>query len=242
MRVLIIEDTAAVAGLLDAVLRADGMDPVVSATGSDALMRKLRFQPNVVLIDLGLPDIDGIDLVRRFAQDGDCGLIVVTANDAEVMRVAVLDAGADDYVVKPVGLRELVARIRAVHRRSARTELPAHVVHGPRIVLDTAHRCLSGPNRIVTPLTEAEYLVLACLLEAVGAPVSRDQLGRVALKRNVGEDDRSVDQLVLKLRRKVVIHGVSGRAILSTRGLGYVLLEPTRFVIDTPLRVASTTR
>ncbi len=239
LRVLIVEDMASVAGLLDATLRADGMDPVVSATGSDALMRKLRFQPDVVLIDLGLPDIDGLDLVRRFAQDGDCGLIVVTANDAEVVRVAMLDAGADDYLVKPVALRELVARIRAVHRRSVRVEAPVQSIRGPRIVLDAAHRCLSGPSRIVTPLTEAEFLVLACLLEAAGAPVSRDHLGRAALKRSVGEDDRSVDQLVLKLRRKMAMHGVTGRAILSTRGLGYVLPEPLRFVVNSPVQIAA---
>ena len=231
MRVLIVEDAHPVAALMEASLRAEGMDVMVASNGSEAMMRKLRFRPDIVLIDLGLPDVDGLDLVRRFAQDGDCGVIVVTSNDAEVVRVAGLETGADDYIVKPAPLRELAARIRAVHRRANRADLPAGPYRGPKVLVDPSHRCLSGPDQAVTPLTEAEFAALESLIEADGAPVSREWLGRVALKRAIAEDDRSVDQLVLKLRRKLANHGVTNRAILSTRGMGYVVPEPGRFII-----------
>ncbi len=230
LRVLIVEDMAAVSGLVTAALQAEGMVTEVAASGAEAIARKAVFRPDVVLVDLGLPDIDGLVLVERFAQDGDCGLIVVTANDAEAARIAGLETGADDYVVKPAPLKELAARIRAVHRRLNRADSPAEPYAGPRIVIDAAHRCMTGPGRISTPLTEAEFAALETLLEADGNSVSREWLGRVALKRPLGADDRSVDQLVLKLRRKLALHGVVERAILSSRGLGYVIPEPTRFI------------
>jgi len=231
MRVLIVEDVFSVAALMEASLRAEGMEVLVASSGADAVQRKIRFRPDVVLVDLGLPDVDGLDLVRRFALDGDCGVIVVTANDAEVVRVAGLETGADDYIVKPAALRELAARIRAVHRRVNRPDAPVGPYRGPKILVDPSHRCLSGPDHAVTPLTEAEFAAMESLLEADGVPVSREWLGRVALKRTIAEDDRSVDQLVLKLRRKLGNHGVTSRAILSTRGLGYVIPEPGRFIL-----------
>jgi DNA-binding response OmpR family regulator len=100
------------------------------------------------------------------------------------------------------------------------------------VTLDWAHRRLAGPGELTTKLTEAEFAALVTLLEADGASVSRDLLGRVALKRSLGIDDRSVDQLVLKLRRKLALHGGADLSILSSRGLGYVIPDPARFVVN----------
>jgi DNA-binding response OmpR family regulator len=93
---------------------------------------------------------------------------------------------------------------------------------------------LNGPNGLITPLTEAEFATLRTLVSAAGASVSRDWIGRVALRRPLGTDDRSVDQLVLKLRRKLALHGITDRTILSSRGLGYVIPDPTRFAFASP--------
>ncbi len=233
LRVLIVEDSPATAAWLSAALTGAGMAVEQVADGGTALARKTWFRPDVALVDLGLPDFDGLSLVERLAQDGDCGVIVVSADASEASRIAGIDIGADDYVVKPPILGELVARIRAVHRRLTRPGHPPATSRPPQVTLDSASRCLVGPGRARTPLTEAEFAAIETLLDADGASVSRDWLGRVALKRPLRADDRSVDQLVLKLRRKIAVHGVIGRTILSSRGLGYVIPEPGRFSILT---------
>ena len=232
LRVLVVEDVTAVSGLIAAALRAEAMVVEEAASGVQALASKPAFGPDIVLIDLGLPDMDGIELVERFAQDGDCGVIVVTASDAEATRIAGLEHGADDYVVKPALLKELAARIRALRRRMARQEVAARPYTGPRTLLDFARRCLSGPGMVNTALTEAEFSALETLIEAEGVSVSREWLGRTALKRPLSADDRSIDQLVLKLRRKLAAHGIPERAIMSSRGLGYIVPEPSRFVMS----------
>ena len=228
-RVLIVEDIAPVAAAVAAALRASGMAVELAANGMDAMERKAGFRPDIVLLDLQLPDMNGLDLVERFARDGDCGLIVVTANGDESSRVDGLDRGADDYLVKPVPMRELAARIRALYRRLTRAEIRPVAPPSTQIVLDQAHRCLIGMNGDQTPLSEAEFTALETLLDADGAPVSRDWLGRVALKRPLHADDRSVDQLVLKLRRKLSASGAVERTILSARRQGYVIPDPSLF-------------
>ncbi len=234
LRVLVVEDTVGVSNLIAAALRAEAMLVEEAATGLRAIACKESFSPDIVLVDLGLPDMDGIELVQRFAQDGDCGVIVVTASDSEATRIAGLERGADDYVVKPALLKELAARVRALHRRLARLEQASRSSAGPRTLLDAARRRLIGPGTVSTALTEAEFSALETLVEAEGVSVSREWLGRMALKRPITPDDRSIDQLVLKLRRKLALHGLPERAIMSSRGLGYIVPEPDRFIVSQP--------
>ncbi len=228
LRVLIIEDVPTVAAAMEAALREAGMDTRIAMTGAEAVSAKAEFRPDVVLIDLELPDVSGMQLVARFAGEADCGVIVVTATGAEAARVAGLDTGADDYIVKPAALRELAARIRAVHRRLYRPE-PEQAARGPTLTIDTARRLLIGPNEASTGLTEAEAAALDALLGAAGASVSRELLSQTALKRKLHIEDRSVDQLVLKLRRKIASVGASDRTILSARRHGYVIPDPGQF-------------
>ncbi|MDE2197781.1 MAG: response regulator transcription factor [Rhodospirillales bacterium] len=225
LRVLIVEDTPTVAATLQAGLHAAGLGTDIAQTGAEALARKASFAPDIVLVDLGLPDMSGLDLVRSFADAGDCGVIVVTANGEEAARVEGLDTGADDYVVKPVRVRELAARIRALHRRMGRP----NAVRPGIVSVDRHQRLLLGASGARVVLTEAEFATLETLLDAEGASVSRDWLSRAALKRQLHPDDRSVDQLVLKLRRKLVALGLSDRAILSARRQGYVIPDSTLF-------------
>ncbi|MCW3477614.1 response regulator transcription factor [Limobrevibacterium gyesilva] len=225
LRILIVEDTATVAATIQAGLHQAGMTTELAVTGAEALTLKESFRPDIALIDLGLPDVCGLHLVERFAHDGACGVIVVTANGEETARIDGLETGADDYIVKPVALRELVARVRALHRRMQR---PAELRPGT-ILVDHARRSLVGPTGKRTPLTEAELAALETLLDAEGVSVSREWLSRAALKRAPHAEDRSVDQLVLKLRRKLAMHGASPRTILSARRQGYVIADPTLF-------------
>ena len=225
LRVLMLEDVPTVAAAMRAALLQAGMDVETVATGSDALTVKDTFRPEIVLVDLELPDMNGIRLVEIFARDGDVGVLVVTSNDEIGMRVAGLDTGADDYIVKPVPGRELVARIQAVHRRMSKPPAARRL----RIFVDHTQRTLIGNSGDRTLLTEAEMAALDTLLEASGSSVSREWLSRIALKRPLHAEDRAVDQLVMKLRRKLTEHGASPRVILSARRQGYVIADPSLF-------------
>jgi DNA-binding response OmpR family regulator len=226
VRVLVVEDVATVAAVIESALRSAGMETVCVPSGAAALASREMFRPDIVLLDLSLPDMDGLTLVAPFTEDG-CGVIVVTSTGEEAARVQALDIGADDYVVKPVLVHELAARIRAVHRR-----LQGRSVAGERrarILVNTALRRVAGPGGSHSDLTEAEMLTLDCLLDAAGIPVSREWLSRLALKRPTHAEDRSVDQLVLKLRRKLAALGCPERTILSVRRQGYVINDPGLF-------------
>ncbi len=225
IRVLVVEDVRTVAISVQAVLLQAGMEVEIAETGAEAWERKQEFRPDIALIDLGLPDVEGFDLVERFATPGDCGIILVTANDEESARVMALETGADDYMVKPAPARELVARIRALHRRLHRPQSDRMM----RIYIDPSQRCLIGATGERTSLTEAEMSALDTLLDAGGVSVSREWLSRIALKRPLHADDRSVDQLVMKLRRKLASQGASERVILSARRQGYVIADPSLF-------------
>ena len=191
IRVLVVEDVPTVALNVQSVLLQAGMEAEIAETGAEAWERKASFLPEIALIDLGLPDVEGFELVARFAQAGDCGIILLTANDEESARVMALETGADDYMVKPAPTRELVARIRALHRRMNRPQADRTL----RIYIDPAQRCLISAVGERTALTEAEMSALDTLLDAGGTSVSREWLSRIALKRPLHADDRAVDQL-----------------------------------------------
>ncbi len=225
-----------------AALRAGGMEAVAVDTAAASHAAFDTVQPGIVLIGLPLPDSMEFDLVRHYAATNACGVIVAAADWAEAAGIAGLEAGADDFIAKPVLLDNLVARIRAVSRRLKRSLSPstpmtrdktvAELEDRPVITVDTTRRFLVGPAGERTVLTEAELSALETLLDAKGASVSREWLGRVALRRLIRVDDRSVDQLVMKLRRKLSAQGVSERAILSARRQGYVIPEPHLFRIS----------
>jgi len=218
LRILIVEDAPAVAAVLQAGLHAAGMTTDLAETGVEAIARKAGFHPDIVLVDLGLSEVSGFALVERFAAAGDCGVIVVAPAGEE----AGLDAVADDYVVKPVRMRDLANRIRAVHRRKRH---PAEPRSGT-ITIDRARRRLIGPTGDGTVLTEAELAALETLLDAEGAGVSRKWLSRVALKR---AEDGSVGRLVGELRRKLVAQGATAQVILPVGRQGYVLADARPF-------------
>jgi len=225
IRVLVVEDVRSMAVAVQSVLLQAGMEVEIAGSGAEAWALKESFAPDIALIDLVLPDVDGFALVARFAAVGDTGLILLTATDEEAARVMALETGADDYMVKPAPARELVARIRALHRRLNRPQVDRML----RIHIDPAQRCLVGPGGARTALTEAEMSALDTLLDAGGMSVSREWLSRIALKRPLHADDRAVDQLVMKLRRKLATQGASDRTILSARRQGYVIADPSLF-------------
>ncbi len=227
-KVLIIEDDEAVGQALVGALDRSGMRTAWATTGAEGLALKRSFSPDVVLVDLNLPDTDGIGLVTFLAQQGECGVIIVSGLADEADRIVGLEIGADDYVSKPPHLRELLARIRAVYRRvkvrsGTRPDPVARTtVQLGKIKIDLTGRAVQSENGERITLTAAEFTALETMLAANGEAVSRDRLSEAALRRPWRAEDRSVDQLIFNLRQKLA-GGDDQRLIHSIRGAGYML-------------------
>jgi DNA-binding response OmpR family regulator len=229
-RVLLIEDDEAMGQTMIGVLERAGMHTAWAKTGADGLRLKGEFRPDVALVDLHLPDADGIALVSWLAQQGDCGVIVVSGLGEESDRILGLELGADDYMAKPPKLREMLARIRAVHRRVKARAHPAaaepaatHSAVVGNIRIHFGKRTVQTLDGEMINLTAAEFAALESMLMAKGQPVSRDTLCQIALHRPWRADDRSVDQLIFNLRQKLPRDDEGSRLIHSIRGAGYRL-------------------
>lgn len=235
-RVLLIEnDEAAASEMMRAMERA-GLVAAWAKTGAEGLALKSSTRPHVVVLDLSLPDISGMALLARLAEGRDCGIVVVSGMCDEADRIVGLELGADDYMAKPPGLRELVARIRAVHRRvSFRAEprtvsQPTQVLKVGPIRINILHRTVHTQEGRRLQLTSAEFSALETLANAGGAAVSRDKLSEAALRRPWRAEDRSVDQLVFNLRQKLPADEGGGMLIQSIRGSGYWLRAPESMI------------
>ena len=231
-RVLLIEDDEAVAQAMVRGIERSGMSVVCAPTGAKGMALRATFKPDVVLVDLELPDTNGVDLISWFAEQQTCGVIVVSGMGDEADRIVGLELGADDYIVKPPRMREMIARIRAVHRRVNRreeTKLSPKTRDsfgiGPiRINLQLRTVTMLDGKRL--QLTSAEFTLLEVLAAANGQAVSRDALSEAALRRPWRPEDRSVDQLVFSLRQKLPPDEGGGPLIHSIRGAGYLLRAP----------------
>jgi DNA-binding response OmpR family regulator len=230
LRVVIIEDQADIAELLAAALHRAGMQTQWAATGASALHLARRFAPHVILVDLELPDTDGVPLIKWLRAEIGCGIIVVSGHVDDADRVTSLEVGADDFIGKPPSPRELVARIRAVHRRSRNPDEAHAAAKAGQIALTADGVTLNVPQRAVTArngeridVTAAEFGLLQALTEARGQPVSREELSPLVLRRPWRPEDRGIDQLVCALRRKLCPGDKQG-LIRSVRGGGYELL------------------
>ena len=231
-RVLLIEDDEAVGQAMVRGIERSGMSVMLATTGAKGMAARATFKPDVVLVDLELPDANGVDLIAWFAETKSCGVIVVSGMGEEADRIVGLELGADDYIVKPPRMREMVARIRAVHRRVNRKEEPKQsartrdtFVVGP-IRINILLRTVTGAEGKRIALTSAEFTLLEVLANASGQAVSRDTLSETALRRPWRPEDRSVDQLVFSLRQKLPTDEGGGALIHSIRGAGYLLRAP----------------
>jgi len=201
-RVLVVEDDRGIAESLVRGLRQAGYAVEDVRSGGAALAAA---SPDVVLLDLGLPDIDGVEVCRRLRARSDVAIIAVTARGEEADRVVALDEGADDYLVKPFGLAELLARIRAVLRRR-RPAGPEIVRHGP-LALDLRTRQVSVDGRPV-PLTPKEFAILECLAADPGRVVSRQQILERAWDAHWYGPTKVLDVHIAALRRKLGVPGL----------------------------------
>jgi DNA-binding response OmpR family regulator len=222
MRVLLVEDDVDIAVPLVRGLEREGFEVTHSETGSDALAASDGPEgPDVVLLDLGLPDLDGFEVCRRMRSGSEVPIIVVTARGDEVDRVVGLELGADDYVVKPFGLRELVARIRAVTRRAPARSTDVTVTRFGALVVDRRTRrvILRDEELMLTP---KEFDLLAALADDPGAACSRQHLLDVVWDPHWYGPTKTVDVHVANLRRKLG----DPAWVETVRGVGYRLADP----------------
>ena len=223
MRLLLVEDDDAIAGPLVKGLGREGFEVTRVATGADALAAE---PADLVLLDLGLPDIDGYEVCRRLRSESEVPIIVITARGDEVDRVVGLELGADDYVVKPFGFRELVARIRAVSRRAASRQAVAGdgdpeadpVLRAGRVEVDTRTRRATVDGDEIS-LTRKEFDLLALLASDPGATRTRDEILEEVWDAHWYGPTKTLDVHVASLRKKLG----DPTLIETVRGVGFRL-------------------
>ncbi|MGA7454769.1 MAG: response regulator transcription factor [Rhodoplanes sp.] len=219
MRVLVVEDEPRIATDVAAALKAAGFVPEISGDGEDAWFRGDTEDYAVIVLDLGLPQLDGLAVLKRWRAAGrQVPVLVLTARGAWAERVEGIDAGADDYLPKPFRMEELVARVRALVRRSA--GFGAAIIEVGPLVVDPRQMRVSV-NGIVQQLSPLEYRLVAYLALHKGRVVSAHEL----IEQLYGEDDardaNALEALVMRLRRKL------GAEVIETRrGFGYLVPEP----------------
>jgi len=218
---LLVEDDARIRGALRLALADEGYLVVEAATGEQALthLGTGAPDPDVVLLDLMLPGMDGLQVCTRIRERGDLPIIMVTARTASHEVIAGLEAGADDYVTKPVDAGELAARIRALLRRTRTADQDDTVTVGDLTVRVAEGRVLRGGTEI--PLTKTEFCLLCTLALAKGAVVSREQLLERVWDYGYFGDTRLLDVHIRRLRRKVEPDPAQPCLIVTVRGVGY---------------------
>jgi DNA-binding response OmpR family regulator len=226
-KILVVEDDVPLAHMLEEYLTPEGFSVALLHDGGAVAGTDLDGL-DLVVLDLMLPNRSGFDLLRDIRKASDLPVILLTARDTETDRVVGLELGADDYIPKPFKPRELVARIRAILRRTDRAEQPARTLRVGDVALDPRAREASRAGRPLD-LTSAEFDLLERLLQRAGQPVSRDELAQAALGRVAPAGlDRNVDTLVSKLRRKLG----DDEAIKTVRNVGYLYAAPSRAARD----------
>ena len=225
--ILVVDDSRDIRELLVRYLEANGFR--ASATdGADAARRVLKTSAvDLAVLDVMMPGEDGLSLCRSLHEDTDMPVIMLTARGDEVDRILGLEMGADDYVAKPFNPRELLARISAVLRRANAAPRKgqghrAGLIRFDRWTLDTAQRELKGPDGMIVPLSAGEFALLLAFIERPNISLSRDQLLDITRGRNAEPFDRSVDNAVSRLRRKIEEDPKSPRLIKTVWGGGYV--------------------
>ena len=220
--ILVVEDEAAIADTITYALRTEGFAPLWKTTGRDALAVLAAETVALVVLDVGLPDMSGLDVCRELRKRHTVPVIFLTARSSEVDKIVGLELGADDYLAKPFSPRELTARIRAVLRRSngapAAGATPAGWAHD-------AAKCRISFRGQALELTRNEYRLLAALLAAPGRVFSRDQLMTAAWDDPGAAFDRTVDAHIKTLRAKLRDAVPAADPIVTHRGLGYSLRE-----------------
>jgi two-component system, OmpR family, alkaline phosphatase synthesis response regulator PhoP len=221
--ILIVDDEPKILRLVHDFLTAAGFRTSAARSGDEALMRVRTEAPDLVILDLGLPGLDGLDVTRAIRRTGDLPIIMLTARDDESDKLIGLELGADDYVTKPFSPRELVARVRAVLRRQAGTAA-TEALHAGDLVLDLPRMRVTRAGEPIE-LTATEFTLLAAMARAPGRVFTRSQLLDAIHGVAFESYERAIDAHVKNIRRKLEPDPRSPRYLETVYGVGYRLAD-----------------
>ena len=220
--ILVIDDESQIRRALRTSLQAHGYEVVSAGTGEEGVVAVAESQPDLVFLDLGLPDLDGTDVLRRVRAFSQVPVIIISVREAQAAKVAALDAGADDYVTKPFSMDELLARLRAALRRVGPAETGPSVLRfdGGELEVDLGRRLVSrGDDRI--HLTPTEYELLEAMVTNPGKLLTHAWLLRKVWGRGYGEESHYLRVYVRQLRQKLGDEAAAPRFITTDPGVGY---------------------
>jgi DNA-binding response OmpR family regulator len=228
-KLLIIDDDREMADLLRESLAQEGFELSTVQSGEEGIERSRSTGLDLILLDVNLPGMNGFEVLRRLRRESDVPVIMLTARGEDVDRIVGLEIGADDYLPKPFNVRELVARINAILRRAGRERVvPADTnsreLRRGSVSVDLLARAVRRDGQIV-PMTTSEFELLRVLMESAGAPVRRQDLSKSVFDREYSVFDRSIDNLVSALRRKLGANSEGLERIKSIRNIGYMYAD-----------------
>lgn len=219
LKILVIDDERAIRRYLRTSLAVHGHEVVEAATGQEGLDLVLARRPDLVVLDLGLPDIDGVEVTRRLREWSATPIIILSVRDREDDKVAALDAGADDYLTKPFGIGELLARIRVAMRHTTQP-ISEPVIEVGELVIDLGRREVMREGERVA-LTPTEYDLLRVLAQNLGKVLTHTQLLRQVWGSAYEEESHLLRVNISNLRRKIEPNADQPRYILTEPGVGY---------------------
>jgi two-component system KDP operon response regulator KdpE len=222
IRILVIDDERPIRRFLNAALSGE-YTVLEAATGADALSMTVSGRPDAIILDLGLPDMDGVDLTRRLREWTQTPIIVISVRDREDDKIAALDAGADDYLTKPFGVGELMARLRVVLRRTNTPENEP-VYHADRLNVDLSRREVKIDGQTAS-LTPTEYDILRVLIQHAGKVLTHQQLIHLVWGNTYTADAHLLRVNISNLRRKIEVDPTRPRTIMTEPGVGYRLKD-----------------
>ena len=211
--ILVVEDDKAVRNLIATTLETQGYDYLTAETGASALMQAVSGHPDIMILDLGLPDMDGVEIIKKVRGWSSLPIIVVSARSEDRDKISALDAGADDYLTKPIKMKLLVSRVQAILKRIDAGKAPAPAEEG--VAMDRERYTVTRDGREIS-LPRKEFALLALLASSPGKLFSREEIYSRIWGDTVVVGDRTIDVHVRKIRQKI------GNGHISTvKGLGY---------------------
>jgi len=219
--VLVVDDEPKITKLVRDYLERAGFSVLIAGDGKSALARARLDHPDCIILDLGLPQMDGLDVTRELRKLSNVPIIMLTARSEESDKLIGLELGADDYITKPFSPKELVARVRVVFRRMENFAASPEVIHAADLTLDIPRMRLTAPGRPIEELTPTEFAILAALARSPGRVFTRSQLLDAAHGVAFESYERAIDAHIKNIRHKIEPSPAEPRYILTVYSVGY---------------------